>query len=162
MKYLLLALIIMTSSLQADDTAYRTVGTYAFSRFGIPVYQATLSAPEGQHDPSQPFELSLTYKLGLKGHKIAEQAIKEMRHQSISAHRLKQWQTQLEAIIPNVQRGDTLTGRREKNGGFTLLKNREKVGNVDDPELSRAFFNIWLGTSSTNQKQRRSLLGISD
>lgn len=150
------------ASAQAESqtvSSYREVGRASFSKWGIPVYDAVLKAPGGVYEERAAFSLSLTYKLNLKGAKIAGQARKEIARQNVSDATLEAWQKQLAGLIPDVMKGDTLTGVSHPDGTMTLLKNGSLVGKIDDAKLARAFFGIWLGASSSDTLQREQLLG---
>ena len=138
---------------------YQVVGQSHYSRFGITVFDAVLMAPGGNYRPDGEFALVLTYQLSLKGERIAHEGRKEMALQGKPVGQLDEWEAVLKQVIPNVVKGDTLTAVRDATGHMVLLKNRVKVGRIDDVALVTAFFNIWLGEKVSDRGQRDSLLG---
>ena len=127
------------------------------------VYDATLYTPAGQKQVAPPFALSLTYLMDLSGREIANHSIKEMRRENpIREITLAQWHSQLQAIIPDVAEGDTLTGVVGENLSTHFYKNGSKIGVISDPAFTTAFFNIWLGRNSTDQVLRNKLMTISE
>src|ERR1700722_5016459 len=67
------------------------------------VYDVALYAPHGHYDPSKTFALSLTYHMKLKGGKIAQKSIDEMKQLGENdINSLADWQEQMNVIFPDV------------------------------------------------------------
>lgn len=124
------------------------------------VYDATLYAPDGIWNSEKPFALELSYLRELKGKKIADRSVEEIRNQGFRDEvKLATWHAQMRNIFPNVTDGDTLTGIYTENGEAVFYKDSAEVGRIKDAEFSRAFFNIWLSEKTTEPGLRRKLLG---
>jgi len=122
------------------------------------LYDIVLFAPQGHYNASQPFALELTYSRQLKGKLIAEKSIELIKKQGVDNQEiLKNWQAQLTTLIPDISKGDVLTGVKTDDGMLLYLNNIE-LGKLEDHTLSICFFNIWLGEDTTAPKLREKLL----
>lgn len=135
------------------------VGESRLTVFLFKVFDARLYAPDGAFDPEQPFALSLSYLRKIDSEDIVESTIKEIRAQgAVESTRLDEWERQLEGIIPDVDETTTITGVRNKDAHTLLYKGYEKIGIIKDPKFTSAFFNIWLGESTSRPQLRDELL----
>lgn len=131
------------------------------------VYDATLYAPQslqlqGESWPgSPPFALQLSYLRSLKGSKIAERSIAEMRDQGFADEtRLASWHTQMRDIFPDVDKGTRLAGVYAQSGTTIFYHNGADIGRIKDPAFSQAFFGIWLDKKTSAPELRRQLLDL--
>ena len=124
------------------------------------VYDATLYAPQGDWNNDQPFALQLSYLREIEGKKIADRSAEEMRNQGIDDEvKLAAWHTQMRKIFPDVDEGVRLTGIHTDKGEAVFYRDNEEIGRINDPEFSRAFFDIWLNGKTSSPDLRRKLLG---
>ena len=124
------------------------------------VYDASLYAPQGNWDPSQPFALQLSYLRELDGKKIADRSVEEMRGQGITDEiKLATWHAQMRNIFPDVDTGVSLTGVYTEQGTAVFYRNDIEIGRINDPQFSKAFFDIWLNKRTSAPDLRRKLLG---
>jgi hypothetical protein len=149
-----------------DMSAYvknlKPVGSGRLSFLTMDVYDAALFAPQGQWKPGEPLALRLTYLRALKGNKIADRSIEEMRGIGVTDEvRLAAWHTQMREIFPDVDDGITLTGVLNSQGETIFLKNDEEIGRIKDPGFGQAFFDIWLSEKTNEPRLRKKLLGAS-
>ncbi|MFD1696375.1 chalcone isomerase family protein [Roseibium aestuarii] len=136
------------------------VGEGRFTFFGLPVFDASLYAPQGRYAPDGPFALALTYRRDFKGTAIAEKSIDEIRKQGrASEASLASWQEQMSGIFPNVKAGQSLIGVKTAQGSAVFYSGSRKIGEIRDPAFARAFFDIWLGSSTSNRSLRNKLVG---
>jgi hypothetical protein len=125
------------------------------------VYDAALYAPDGAWDEAKPFALRLSYLRHLKGKKIADRSIEEIRKQGFTDEiKLAAWHAQMKKIFPDVENGVSLTGVRTKAGETIFFKDDLEVGRINDPAFTTAFFNIWLSDKTSEPNLRRKLLGL--
>lgn len=125
------------------------------------IYDARLLAPGGRFDNSEPFALSLTYLRNLEGEKIAARSIEEMRKQGWSDEAaLDRWYRSLVDIIPDVRESDEIVGVADDRGFTRFYLDGSPIGEVLEPEFTRAFFDIWLGEKSSEPRLRDQLLGV--
>jgi hypothetical protein len=124
------------------------------------VYDARLYAPSNSWSPEQPFALVLTYLLDLKGERIAERSIQEIRKQGFDDElTLARWYEMLAGIIPDVGDGDEIVGVSDSLGHTRFYLNGELIGEIREPEFTDRFFGIWLSELTSDPELRRNLLG---
>jgi hypothetical protein len=138
----------------------KVVGKGDYTRILISVYTATLYAPENQYTDDSPIALSLHYHMAFKGSDIVEKSIELMRLQGYEEEKLRNWQRQMLHFFPSVYRDTVLTGVRAVKGNTIFFSQENKIGEIDDPEFAKAFFNIWLGEHSQAPELRKKLLGL--
>jgi hypothetical protein len=138
----------------------KTVGEGRMSVALWDIYEARLYAPKGQYQADRPFALSLKYLRPIKGEKIADQSIIEMRRQGrVSEIKLAKWHEQMRRIFPDVKLGTVLTGISKGDGRVIFVKDGKKIGTINDANFSRHFFDIWLGEQTREPEIKASLLG---
>jgi len=125
------------------------------------VFDASLYSESGVYRPDEPFALTLRYLRSIDREKIVAKSIEEIQRQDagLSDEQLTRWQRELSQIIPDVREGSTITGVRTDDGFTVFYANGQQVGSIDDGDFTRAFFDIWLGEKSSEQKLRFQLLG---
>lgn len=131
---------------------------------GLRIYDARLwvgpqfkAADFGDH----PLALELKYHRAFKGTAIAQRSIDEIRRQGELAPALAQhWQKALTALLPDVQPGDRLTGLYQPGQGMQLWRGELLLGSIDDAELARSFFAIWLSPRTSEPSLRTALLAL--
>lgn len=129
---------------------------------GLRIYDARLwagpqfkAADFGDH----PLALELTYHRPFKGTAIAQRSIDEIERQGELAPALAQrWQNALAALLPDVQPGDRLTGLYQPGQGMRFWRGEQPLGTIDDAELARRFFAIWLSPRTSEPGLRSALL----
>ena len=108
-----------------------------------------------------PLALELSYHRAFKGTAIAQRSIDEIRRQGELAPALAQhWQKALTALLPDVQPGDRLTGLYQPGQGMQLWRGELLLGSIDDAELARSFFAIWLSPRTSEPSLRSALLAL--
>jgi hypothetical protein len=123
------------------------------------VYDAALYAPEGDYRADAPFALSLTYLRDFTSDQIVGRTMAEIERQpDVDAASLAPWREQLSALIPDVQKGMTITGLRDSTGRAQFYLGVELLGTIQDTELSRRFFDIWLGEHTSAPEFQQALL----
>jgi hypothetical protein len=126
------------------------------------VYDARLYAPGGMWSEKPPFALSLTYLRDLQGDKIAERSIQEIRKQGFTDElTLARWFEELMRIIPDVSDQNEIVGLADDNAHTQFYLDGELIGEIRDPDFTRAFFSIWLGEETSEPEFRNKLLGES-
>ena len=138
----------------------RMVGQSRLKMYFFKIYDATLYAPNGQFDQTQPFALSLGYLRDFDGADIAQRSIDEMRDLGYrDTAQLAQWLIQMELSFPNIIAGDVLTGVVDEQQHTRFYFNGKPTHTVADPEFTQAFFAIWLDSKTSQPKMRVQLLG---
>ncbi|MDI7776266.1 hypothetical protein [Asticcacaulis sp. EMRT-3] len=137
------------------------VGTGRLNIVMMPILDVTLFAPQAHWRPDAPFALQVTFLRPLQGHKLAGHALDEMRHIGLDGDpHLNVWGQKLSAVLPDVTRGDVLTGVRDAAGGTSFFMGAERLGHFADPSFSDAFFGICLSPRTSQPALRREVLGL--
>lgn len=169
----MLCLIMLVSSAWADAPLRPEIravladakhtGTARLSLWGFEIYQANLWTVAGFSAPDysqHAFALELEYLRHFSSDAIAKRSIQEMRRVgNFSATQADQWLAQLRALIPDVQKGDRITGVNQPGVGARFFVNGKATGEMRDVELARLFFGIWLSPQTSEPQMRQSLLG---
>jgi hypothetical protein len=129
---------------------------------GLRVYAARLWVENGfsaadymQH----PLALELEYERQLKGQLISERSIAEIRKlQNISDEKAQAWLAVLLPLFPDVGQGDRITGIQRPGASSLFYVNGQRRGDIQDTDLSQAFFSIWFSPRTSEPKLRLALL----
>lgn len=140
----------------------RLSGSGRFTWYGLHVYDAALYAGRAldARDPAaQPFVLELHYARRLRGAAIAAASGDEMaRLAAATPTQLADWQAAMNALFPDVTRGQRLAGVNLPGRGARFYLDGRFIGAVDDPAFARAFFAIWLDARTQAPALREALL----
>ncbi len=157
----LLALLLLFSNpsfAQEAPLPHKLIGSADFKYLFWNVYKIDLYA--NNKSLNGELALKLTYKRKLYADKIAQRSIDEISKQNCGDKRnYNNWLNKMKTIFPDVKKGDTLTGVKEKLGTTTFYKNKIKIGQFKDKTLTQCFFNIWLSPKTTQPNLRAKLLG---
>ena len=99
------------------------------------------------------------YLRGLKGDAIAQRSLDEMKRQGpINEPQAQAWLKAMQALFPDVQKGDRITGVHKPEQGAEFWVNDRMVGLVNDPQFAQLFFGIWLSPQTSAPDVRKALL----
>ncbi len=129
--------------------------------WGFDVYDARLWVAPGfrQGDFARhAFALEIDYLRDLSAADIARRSIDQMRRVGSFHSQGERWQAQLEAALPDVRRGDRLTGIYRPGRGATFLHNGRASGEIADTQFAALFFGIWLSPQTSEPALREKLL----
>ncbi|WP_412722947.1 chalcone isomerase family protein [Alteromonas sp. D210916BOD_24] len=136
------------------------VGQGMFTYYLWDVYLGQLYAPAATYTGQAPFALKLTYQRDLKGKKIAQRSIEEMqKQQPLSRETATHWLALMETLFPDVQKGDSITGVATRDGTTVFYFNGDEIDRVEDAGFTTRFFDIWLGSKTTEPVFKAKLLG---
>ena len=143
----------------------KLIGKARLKFWGFEVYDARLWAPAGfapaRYDAFA-LALALAYLRDFKALDIAERSLKEMRlSQPIGNDQAAQWRAEMLRVLPDVRKGDRLTGLHQPGEGAAFWVNGRASGEIRDAEFSRLFFGIWLSPQTSEPAMRAALLGES-
>jgi len=157
----LLPLLASAKDFQGVMEQPQKVGEARLSMLFWDIYDATLIAPHGEFNKQGPFALSLTYLRDFDGDDIASRSVDEMRKLGMQDEmKLASWYQKMQQIFPDVKEGQTITGLIDKDQTSHFYLDDDLLGQVDDPEFSQWFFNIWLSEDTSEPKMRQQLLGL--
>lgn len=131
--------------------------------FGMLIYDARLWVGprfEVSSFDAHSLALELTYHRAFTGMAIAQRSLEEINRQApLSPTQAQYWQKILATLLPDVQPGDRLIGLHQPGKGMRLWRGTQVLGFVEDAELARRFFGIWLSSSTSEPRLRKALLG---
>ena len=129
---------------------------------GLRIYDARLWAGpqfEAADFGAHPLALELSYHRAFAGAAIAQRAIDEIERQGeLTPAQAQRWRNALAAMLPDVQPGERLTGLYQPGQGMRLWRGQQALGAIDDAELARRFFGIWLSPRTSEPGLRSALL----
>ena len=126
------------------------------------IYDAELLAPQGKFNKQGPFALSLKYLRDFEGDDIASRSVDEMRKLGMTDEiKLAKWYQKMQQLFPDVKEGQTITGVVDAQQVSHFFIDEQRLGQVNDTEFSKWFFNIWLSEKTSEPKMRAKLLGLS-
>ncbi len=108
---------------------------------------------------SSDFALNLRYQKSFSGSSITSRSVDEMKRIGISDSQAAVWGKELNAFMPNVESGQTLTALYSAKQGTIFYFDGKQIGQIAGPEFSKAFFGIWLDPKTSSPKLRAELLG---
>ena len=92
---------------------------------------------------------------------IAKTSVEEIQQQAnLERDLLADWQMQLIQVFPDIQKGDRLIGLYHPQMPSQFFLNGKLIGEIDDADLSRHFFDIWLSEETSKPQLRLQLLGM--
>lgn len=140
----------------------RLAGQGQMRFLGLRIYDASLwVGPEfdARAFGSYPLALELTYHRAFTAKAIAERSVQEIeRQRTLTPDLAQRWTAQLTQWLPDVKAGDKLTGLYLPGQGVRLWRGEQAVGVLNDPELARHFFGIWLSPQTSEPRLRSALL----
>lgn len=129
---------------------------------GLRIYDARLWASpefEAADFGAHPLALELDYHRAFTGAAIAQRSIDEIERQGeLTPAQARRWHKALAAVLPDVQPGERLTGLYQPGQGMRLWRGQQALGSIDDAELARRFFGIWLSPRTSEPGLRSALL----
>jgi hypothetical protein len=143
-----------------DKSAFTVRGDGALRFIGMKVYDIRLWTNSKAHSHTEPYALELVYDLALKGAKIAERSVAEMRKVGYTDEaKLKRWGDEMAKIFPDVKKGDTLVGVFVPGKEVRFYSQTKLIAAIPDVEFGKAFFDIWLSEKTSEPKLRQRLMG---
>jgi hypothetical protein len=141
----------------------RPQGGAVMTFFGLSIYDGWYWATTHAWAATGPYALDLHYHRNLEGASIAERSVTEIEGIGVgNATQRQRWGEAMRRIFPNVRKGDRITGVNLPPGIVRFYFNGQPIGEIDDPEFTRAFFGIWLDPRTSRPEFRKQLLGTSE
>jgi len=92
---------------------------------------------------------------------IVDTSLDEIRRQaSGNESKLEEWADWMGQHFPDMKNGDEAVMVALTNGGMALYHNQVKLGQMDDPAFTDAFFAIWLSDNALKPDLSRQLRGL--
>jgi hypothetical protein len=142
----------------------RVQGTAKLRMFGLHIYDARLWVGErfeAERPMASTFALELVYGRTLKGQKIAEASLDEMKRGGpLAGDAGQRWLGFMREAFPDVKNGDQIVGvwdPREERTSFFI--NGAAAPSLRDAAFGERFFGIWLAPHTSQPEMRLRLLG---
>ena len=130
--------------------------------WGFEVYDAALWVTPGftaQAPERHAFALELHYLRDFSARDIASRSIDEMRRSGpLTPEQAAQWQKALETTLPDVRKGDRLTGVNQPGQPTAFWLNGKPIGEIAGADFAQRFFGIWLSPQTSAPQLRDALL----
>ena len=140
----------------------KEVGRSSLRVMVFKVFDSALFTKSGEwRNPARSFRYELTYARNIAGAVLASQTTKEWDHLGFTDERQSDWVEYLEAIWPDVSKGDTITFDVDAAGISRFYFNGEWVGVIEDPDFAPMFIAIWLSPETSRPAHREGLLADS-
>lgn len=165
-RYLLLVLALLvqvtaaaSSTLIKELSEFNEVGTGKLTWLGMTVYQASLFSADGQYQALLPHALKIDYQFSFSARQLAERSLKEIERihgEQVDRDKLVE---RLQAVFRDVEKGEYILGVHYPGQGADFYGSGEMLGSLDNPQLARMFFDIWLDPDTREPGLRSQLLG---
>ena len=147
---------------QAPLAGTRLSGQARHKVWGFEVYDAALWVTPGfsaQAPERSAFALELHYLRDFSARDIASRSITEMRRSGpLTPEQADQWQKALETTLPDVRKGDRLTGVNQPGQPTAFWLNGKSIGDIAGADFAKRFFGIWLAPQTSAPALREALL----
>ena len=141
------------------------IGQARLTAWGLDIYDARLWAPapfSAAGFAASALALELNYLRNFQATDIAERSLKEMRRsRPVSDAQAALWKAELLRVIPDVRKGDRITGVHRPGIGAAFWVNGRASGEILDADFARLFFGIWLSPATSEPRMRQALLAGS-
>lgn len=149
------------ANLQDVMSQKQLVGQARFEKFFMDIYDVRLYARDGSWREGEPLVLELQYLRNIKGVRIAQVSANEIRGLGFDdENKIRQWESAMRDIFPDVDDGTVLTGVFSHDGQSIFYHNDKELGRIEDPEFGRYFFGIWLDEKTSDPDLRAQILGL--
>ena len=143
-----------------DFPNLRLAGEGRLRWLGLHIYDATLWINGARWTGEQEFALDIRYARDIRSRRLVQTSVDEMRRMELGdERRIEQWVEQMTRVLPDVKKGEHLTGVNRPGAGADFYYQGKAIGSIADPEFARAFFAIWLDARTREPELRQSLIG---
>jgi hypothetical protein len=138
----------------------RLAGEGRLRWLGLHIYDASLWIEGQRWSADREFVLDIRYARDIKARRLVQTSLDEMRRLEFGdERRLNRWIEALTSVMPDVKKGEHLTGVNRPGQGAEFYYQGKLLGVIADPEFARAFFAIWLDARTREPDLRKSLIG---
>lgn len=139
---------------------WRPLGKGEMHWLGMSLYEASLWVSGDRFSEAEPYALMLRYTRSISGSRLTSSTVSEMKRLGWRDEaQLKRWKEALTRIFPDVKPGETIVGVSLAGQGARFFYQGQEIGEIVEPEFSRAFFAIWLDAGTRAPALREALLG---
>ncbi|MET0066451.1 MAG: chalcone isomerase family protein [Candidatus Thiodiazotropha sp.] len=154
--------MLQASGMPAPHTSEMSpVGQGSLRWWGIPLYDATLLAPQGSFDPHRPHALQLTYHRNFSRRQLARATLDEIERMRGSREDREALIDLFAGLFADVTPGDHLLGVHLPGEAALFYGPGGYLGRLEDADLAGAFFDLWLAPATREPALRQALIGVS-
>lgn len=157
-----LVLSLWASQIQAYPVdTLRPVGSTTLKWMFFTVYDSALFSPDGIFRGIEPgLALRIDYHRAISRDRLLQTTRDQWRKLGLyQGARSESWLVQLQALWPDVSKGDSIAVYVEPDGTASFYYNQELAGVLADPDFARHFLAIWLAENSSFPALRDQLVG---
>jgi hypothetical protein len=152
-------------SVQQELINAQLSGQGSYRWYGIKIYEALLWRETVTDNrialTDSKFILELVYARDLRGKRIAEASLDEIRKLNRGTPvQQSVWLQLMQDTFPDVHEGTRLSGVYLPGQGVRFYLDGRLLKEIADVEFARAFFSIWLDEHTSAQSLRKQLLGL--
>jgi hypothetical protein len=127
----------------------------------IPAYTAQMWTDADHWSMDVPFALTLTYDMHFSTDGMVSRTKEELKHinPALSDDALSAYAAKLDKAFPPVASGDRITALNLPGAPARFYYNGALTATIDDPNLNRDFFSIWLSPRSSDPELQAKLVG---
>ena len=123
------------------------------------IYSSTLYTDDGIYTGIEPdLALQITYRRRISKIDLLDRTEEEWENTSRNQRSWKGWLTQLDKILPDVERGDVLVLRVSNSLASLFFFNNSLIGTIEDQDFTKDFLALWLSERSSYPKLRNKLV----
>lgn len=157
---LLIALLLPLKALSSPIHDLTMVGEGKMRWLFWELYTARLYSEDGIYQQNDyPLALAIRYNRDIEKRYLLQATVQEWDRLGIAW--TGRWTMLLDNMWPSVTSGDELLLRINPEGISQFYFNGEPIGEIDDPDFSRAFLAIWLSPQTREAGLRAKLIGDS-
>jgi hypothetical protein len=145
----------------ADPTAdLQVVGEARLKFLFWQVYDSTLFSNSGTYQELEPnLALKISYRRKISAEQLIRRTREEWQKMSLLSSESEEWLLSLEAILPDVDKGDLVILKVDEELASNFYFNGSFIGRLESPDFTQAFLNIWLSEKGSYPELQRELTG---
>ena len=145
----------------ADPTAdLQVVGEARLKFLFWQVYDSTLFSNSGTYQELEPnLALKISYRRKISAEQLIRRTREEWQKMSLLSSQTEEWLLSLEAILPDVDKGDLVILKVDEELASNFYFNGSFIGRLGSPDFTQAFLNIWLSEKGSYPELQRELTG---
>jgi hypothetical protein len=146
------------------EAPYIKVGETTFSILFWDLYKSKLKTTSGTY-PIQSANEKIIYQINyfadISSKDLIKRTVEQWQHLGVAPEEYQDYIILLEDIWPDIEDGDSLT-LYVNNYSSAFYFNNDFVGEIEHPEFSQLFLDIWLSEKTSEPELRLELLGVNN
>lgn len=158
---LLLVVLLTTTAVSAQPLqGLDEVGSARLKVMFWNIYESTLFSADGRYTGITPdLALKIEYRRNIRKQQFVEYTREEWQKQALYSETSEQWLDQLQELLPDVSKGDSLIVKVNQDLESEFYFNQSYLGKITNPQFTQHFLAIWLSEKSSYPELRLQLVG---